>query len=87
MLVTAIPLTERIKNQLDSGRDSQLFENSVEVVAYRMVLHFDVLGNFAVLCVVSDGVHRVSLMTVVCRAWVVTEGTALCSRQISERGG
>lgn len=35
-LIAAIALAESVKDQLDPGRDSQLFEDPVEIVAYRM---------------------------------------------------
>jgi hypothetical protein len=44
----AIPLAERVKNQLDTGRYSQFLEDAIEVVSDRMFLHFELLGDFAV---------------------------------------
>jgi hypothetical protein len=45
----AIPLAKRIKIQLDTGRYSQFLKDAIEVVSDRMFLHFELLGEFAVL--------------------------------------
>ena len=47
-------MAECIQNQLDSGRNSKLFENPIEVIPYRMLLNFKPLSDFALLQAIGD---------------------------------
>ena len=53
-LVAAIPVTKDIKDELDSGGDTQLLEDSVDVVPDRMFFYLELLSDFAVLQAVGD---------------------------------
>jgi hypothetical protein len=53
-LVAAIPVTKHIKDELNSAGDSQLLEDSVDVVPDRMFLNLKPLSDFAVLQAVGD---------------------------------
>jgi hypothetical protein len=54
LLVAAIPVTEHIKDELDATGDSQLLEDSIDVVPDRMFLNLKPLSDFAVLQAVGD---------------------------------
>jgi hypothetical protein len=53
-LAAAIAMTKHIKDELDAAGDSQLLEDSVNVVSDRMFLHLQPLSDFAVLQAVGD---------------------------------
>jgi len=55
-LAATIPVTKHVKDELDSAGDSQLLEDSVDVVPDRMFLHLKTLCDFAVLHAVGDKV-------------------------------
>ena len=54
-----IPVAEGIKDELDSSGNSQLFEDPVDVVPDGMLLHFEPVGDFAVLQAISDEANHV----------------------------
>ena len=54
-------MAECIQNQLDSGRNSKLFENPIEVIPYRMLLNFKPLSDFAVLQAVGHEMDHLFL--------------------------
>ena len=62
-LIAKIPLAERIKDQFDSARDSQFFENPIEVVPDRMLLNLEPLSDFTVLQAVGDEANHIFLAT------------------------
>ena len=62
-LVATIPVTEHIKDELDSAGNSQLFEDSVDVVPDRMFLHPEPLSDFAVFHAISDEADYIFLAT------------------------
>ena len=53
-LIVLIPLIESMKNQLDAARNSQLIEDSVQVVSDGMLGNSKSLGNFAVLHAIGN---------------------------------
>jgi hypothetical protein len=53
-LLATIPVTKYIKDELDSAGDSQLLEDSIDVVSDGMFLHLKPLSDFAVLQAVGD---------------------------------
>ena len=57
-LLATIPVVECIKNQLDSGRHSKFFEDSIEIIPYRMLLNFKPFSDFAVLQAVGDEMNH-----------------------------
>ena len=57
------PGTEHIKDKLDAAGDSQLLEDSVDVVPDGMFLHFKTLSDFAVLQAVGDEADYIFLAT------------------------
>ena len=66
-LIATIPVTKHVKNKFDSAGHSQLLENSVDVVPYRVFLYFELLSNFAVLQAVGDEANHIFLAT--CQEW------------------
>jgi len=62
-LNATIPVTEYIKDELDSAGDSQLLEDSVDVVPDGMFLNFEPLSDFAVLQAVGDETDYIFLAT------------------------
>jgi hypothetical protein len=48
-LVATIPVTKHIKDEFDAAGDSQLLENSVNVISDRMLLHPEPLSDLTVL--------------------------------------
>ena len=62
-LIATIPVTKHIKDELDSAGDSQLFEDSVDVIPDRMFLHFEPLSDLTVLHAVGDQTHHILLAT------------------------
>ena len=53
-LLATIPVAKHIKDKLDPAGDSQLLEDSVDVVPDGMFLHLKPLSDFAVLQAVGD---------------------------------
>ena len=62
-LIATIPVTKHVKDELDSGGDSQLFEDSVYVVPDGMFLDLKPLSDFAVLQAVGDEADHILLAT------------------------
>ena len=62
-LIATIPVTEYIKDKLDSRGDSQLLEDSVDVVPDRMFLNLKPLSDFAVLQAVGDEADHIFFTT------------------------
>ena len=60
-LTTALPVAKDIKDELDPVGDSQLLEDSVDVVPDRMFLHLKPLSDFAVLQPVGDEADHIFL--------------------------
>ena len=60
-LTATIPVTKHIKDKLDSAGDSQLLEDSVDVVPNGMFLHLKPLSNFAVFQAIGDETDHVFL--------------------------
>ena len=62
-LIATIPVTKHIKDEFDPAGDSQLFENSVDVVPDGMFLNLKPLSNFAVLQAIGDEAnpHQIAL--------------------------
>jgi hypothetical protein len=56
-LATTIPVTKHI-DELDAAGDSQLLEDSVNVISDRVFLHLQPLSDFAVLHAVGDEANR-----------------------------
>jgi hypothetical protein len=56
-------VAEYIKDKLDSAGDSQLLEDSVDVVPDGMFLHLKPLSDFAVLQAVGDEADYIFLAT------------------------
>jgi hypothetical protein len=56
-------MAECIKKELDSAGDSQLLEDSVDVVPDGMFLHLKPLSDFAVLQAVGDEADYIFLAT------------------------
>jgi hypothetical protein len=54
-------VAKHIKDKLDSAGDSQLLEDSVDVVPDRMLLHLKPLSNFTVLQAVGDEANYIFL--------------------------
>jgi hypothetical protein len=56
-------VTKHVKDELDSAGDSQLFEDSVDVVPDGVFLYLKPLSNFAVLQAVGDEADHILLAT------------------------
>jgi len=63
LLVAATPVTEHIKDELDAAGDSQLLEDSVNIIPDRMFLYPEPLSDFAVLHAVGDEADYIFLAT------------------------
>jgi hypothetical protein len=61
LLLAAIPVAECIKEELDSAGDSQLVEDSVDIVPDGMFLNLEPLSDFAVLQAVGDEADHIFL--------------------------
>ena len=57
------PGTKHIKDKLDAAGDSQLLEDSVDVIPDGMFLYFESLSDFAVLQAVGDEANHIFLAT------------------------
>ena len=63
LLAAAVPVTKHIKDELHAAGDSQLLEDSVDVVPDRMFLYLELLSDFAVLEAVGDEADYIFLTT------------------------
>ena len=62
-LVVAGAVTEHIKNEFNSAGDSQLLEDSVDVVPDRMFFYSELLSDFAVLHAIGHKADYIFLAT------------------------
>ena len=81
-LIVLIPLVERIQNQFDAARDSQLIEDPVQVVSDGMLGILQSLGNFAVLHAIGNSSDLTADNHYAPRPYLVWfPGVAACSQR------
>ena len=61
--MATIPVTKHIKDELDPAGDSQLLEDSVDVVPDRMFFYSELLSDFAVFEAVAHKADYIFLAT------------------------